>query len=144
MTQGYRPYLGEHFFSAPARANLKKPLFGERYMLLGPFIFGGLHVFTMSAVLGYARPDKLDALTQLLPPIQLRPDADAASSLAAHFEWIVLQNLQRMRREPTTFLDYWAHTHYPAVAPDNIGDPRLDFRRYAVSSNASAQEGSHF
>ena len=124
MTEGHRPHLGEHFFLAPARGNLKKPLFGEEYMLLGPFIFAGLHVFTMSAVLGYARRDKLDALMQLLPPIQFRPDADAASSKAAHFEWMVLQGLQRMRREPTTLLDYWAHTHYPAVAPENLGDPR--------------------
>ncbi len=31
-----------------------------------------------------------------------------------------------------------------STPPDPIAAPRLDFRRYAVSSNASAQEGSHF
>jgi hypothetical protein len=123
MTQSHH-HLGEHFFLAPARRNLKKDSFGERYMLLGPFIFAGLHVFTMSAVLGYARRDKLDTLMQLLPPIQFRPDANAASSKPAHFEWMVSQGLQRMGREPTTLLDYWAHTHYPAVAPENLGDPK--------------------
>ena len=125
MTQEDRPYLGDYFFLAPARANLKKPIFGEEYMILGPFIFGGLHVFTMSAVLGYAQPNKLDALMQLLSPMAFRPDADAASSPAAHFEWMVQQNLERVGREPTTLQDYWTNAHFGALAPENVSDPRI-------------------
>lgn len=125
MTQKARIYLGDYFFIVPARANLKKPLFGEQYMHLGPFIFGGLHVFTMSAVLGYARPNKLDSLMQLLPPIHFRPDTGAASSQAAHFEWMLLQDLKKMGREPTTFLDYWVHTHTTGFTQETMANPRI-------------------
>lgn len=135
MAQAHRPYLGEYFFMAPARANLKKPLFGAAYITLGPFILAGLHVFTMSAVLGYARSDKLDALMQLLPPVQFSPGADASSSVTSHFEWMEVQMLQKMGREPTTFLDWWAHTHYPAVEPENMVDP--EFARALVKEKVT-------
>jgi hypothetical protein len=125
VTETRRLYLGEYLFMDPARTGVKKPRFGDAYMLLGPFIFAGLHVFQMSAVLGYARRDRLEALMGLLPVLR-QQDPNAPVSWVAHSESVVRHYLALMKgREPTSFWDYWSATHYPPVAYPGLMDPKI-------------------
>ena len=112
------PNLGLYFFEA-AQANMKKALLGGYYIHMGPFIYAGLHVSRMSALVGMRFGSRLDALMGLVP-ITLREGADGGPTLGGHLKWLVGQNLLRIGREPESFIDYWAFAHYPVIAPANL------------------------